>query len=96
LGTCGFHNHKTAHFRAETGYFLSLGADVIIGSAEIKLCASWVLSLREKRMVVKSMIAKTQNKFNVSIAGVKEQDTFKTVVLGIAWVTSTVRQADSI
>jgi len=39
---------------------------------------------------------KNSEQFNVSIAGVKEQDTFKTVVLGIAWVTSTVRQADSI
>lgn len=69
---------------------------MIIGSVEIKLYASWVLSLKEKRMVVKSIIAKTQNKFNVSIAEVEEQDTLQTVVLGIAWVTSTVRQADSI
>ena len=54
---------------------LSLGVvDVIIGSAEITLHASWVMSLKEKRMVVKSIIAKIQNKFNVSIAEVDEQD----------------------
>ena len=76
---------------------LSLGVvDVIIGSAEITLHASGVMSLKEKRMVVKSIIAKTQNKFNVSIAEVDEQDTLQTVVLGIAWVAGTVRQADGI
>ncbi len=76
---------------------LSLGVvDVIIGSAEITLHASWVMSLKEKRMVVKSIIAKIQNKFNVSIAEVDEQDSLQTVVLGIAWVTGTVRQADGI
>ena len=76
---------------------LSLGVvDVIIGSAEITLHASWVISLKEKRMVVKSIIAKIQNKFNVSIAEVDEQDSLQTVVLGIAWVTGTVRQVDGI
>ena len=55
-----------------------------------------VISLKEKRMVVKSIIAKIQNKFNVSIAEVDEQDSLQTVVLGIAWVTGTVRQADGI
>lgn len=76
---------------------LSLGVvDVIIGSAEITLHASWVISLKEKRMVVKSIIAKIQNKFNVSIAEVDEQDSLQTVVLGITWVTGTVRQADGI
>ncbi len=69
---------------------------MIIGTAEIKLYASWVSSLKEKRMVVKSIIAKTQHKFNVSIAEVAEQDTLQSIVLGIACVTGTVRQADSI
>ena len=69
---------------------------MIIGAVEIKLYASWVSSLKEKRMVVKSIIAKTQHKFNVSIAEVAEQDTLQSIVLGIACVTGTVRQADSI
>ena len=69
---------------------------MIIGTLTIKLYAPWVSSLKEKRMVVKSIIAKTRNKFNVSIAEVAEQDTLQTVLLGIAGVAGSVRQADSI
>jgi hypothetical protein len=69
---------------------------MIVGTAEIKLYAPWVYSLKEKRMVVKSIIAKTQNKFNVSIAEVGEQDTHQTIMIGIACVAGTVSQSDSI
>ena len=69
---------------------------MIIGTAEIKFYAPWVSSLKEKRMVVKSIIAKAQNKFNISIAEVDEQDTLQTIILGIACVAGTVRQSDSI
>jgi uncharacterized protein YlxP (DUF503 family) len=46
-------------------------------------------------MVVKSLIAKVQNKFHVSIAEVEEQDTHQTVVLGIACVSGTASLARS-
>ena len=69
---------------------------MIVGTAEIKLYAPWVFSLKEKRMIVKSLIARTRNKFNVSIAEIDEQDTHQTIVLGVACATTTVSQADSI
>lgn len=69
---------------------------MIIGTAQIKLYAPWVFSLKEKRMIVKSIVAKTKNKFNISIAEVAEQDTHQTIVLGLACVTESVAQADSI
>lgn len=69
---------------------------MIIGAVTIRLYAPWVHSLKEKRMVVKSIIAKLQNKFNVSIAEVDEQDTHQTIVLGIAYVAGTVTLADSV
>ena len=69
---------------------------MIIGTAVIKMYAPWVSSLKEKRMVVKSIIAKTQHKFNVAIAEVEEQDTYQTIVIGIACVTGTVSHSDSI
>lgn len=68
---------------------------MIIGAATVKLYASWVHSLKEKRTLVKSIIAKTRNKFNVSISEVAEQDTHQTIVLGLACVTGTVSHADS-
>lgn len=69
---------------------------MIVGTAEVKLYASWFTSLKEKRMISKSLIAQVRHKFNVSIAEIDEQDTHQTLILGIAWVTGSVRQSDSI
>ncbi|MEA5058472.1 MAG: DUF503 domain-containing protein [Candidatus Pelethousia sp.] len=68
---------------------------MIIEAATIKLYAPWVHSLKEKRMLVKSLLAKTKNKFNVSIAEVGEQDIHQTIVLGLACVSASVSHADS-
>ena len=69
---------------------------MIIGVAVINLYAPWVHSLKEKRMVVKSIISKVHNKFNISISEVDAQDIHQTVVLGIAYVTHNTKLADSI
>ena len=69
---------------------------MIVGSARIRLHARWVGSLKEKRMIEKGLIAKTRNRFNVSIAEVDEQDTCQTIVLGVVWVTGTMRNSDSV
>ena len=68
---------------------------MIVEPVIITLYAPWVHSLKEKRMAVKSLIAKIKNKFNVSIAEVDEQDTHRTIVLGLACVSTTVSHADS-
>lgn len=68
---------------------------MIIEAATIKLYVPWVHSLKEKRMVVKSLINKTKNKFNISISEVDEQDIHQTIVLGLACVAGTVSHADS-
>lgn len=69
---------------------------MIIETLEIKLYASWVHSLKEKRMIVKSLIAKIRNKFNVSIAEVDDQDVHQSIVLGLACVAGNTALADSI
>ena len=63
---------------------------------KIKLRASWVHSLKEKRMVVKSIVEKAKHKFNISIAEVDRQDIHKSIVIGFACVTNEVRHADEI
>lgn len=68
---------------------------MIVETVIITLYAPWVHSLKEKRMAVKSLIAKIKNKFNVSVAEVDEQDTHRTIVLGLACVSTTVSHADS-
>lgn len=69
---------------------------MIIGIFKIKIIIPWARSLKEKRMVVKSICAKARGKFNVSIAEVEFQDIYQTAVLGISYVTSDRAQADSI
>jgi len=68
---------------------------MIVEAATIKLYAPLVHSLKEKRMVVKSLINKAKNKFNISISEVDAQDIHQTIVLGLACVTGTVSHADS-
>ncbi len=69
---------------------------MIIAAAEIKLHLPWVHSLKEKRMVVKSLCAKVKNQFNVSIAETEEQDIHQIAVLGFAGIAGDRAQADSI
>ncbi|GKX67382.1 DUF503 domain-containing protein [Inconstantimicrobium mannanitabidum] len=62
---------------------------------KITLRASWVHSLKEKRMVVKSLLQRLKNKFNVSVGEVDEQDIHQTIVIGIVAVCGTSAQASS-
>jgi uncharacterized protein YlxP (DUF503 family) len=69
---------------------------MVIGVVKVKIYTPWVHSLKEKRMVVKSLSAKVRNKFNVSIAEVEDQDIHQSVVLAFACVAGDKTQADSI
>lgn len=46
------------------------------------------LSLKDKRQVVKSIMARVRNEFNVSIAEVDDQDLWQSAILGIASVST--------
>ena len=62
---------------------------------KVKLRAKWVHSLKEKRMVVKSLVKKLQNKFNISVSEIDNQDVHQSIVIGIAGICLDSRQADS-
>ena len=62
---------------------------------EVTLRASWVHSLKEKRMVVKSIVQKLKNKFNISVAEVEDQDIHNKIVIGIAGICANSAQVDS-
>ena len=66
-----------------------------VGILTVTLRADWVHSLKEKRMVVRSLCDRVRNRFNVSIAEVEAQDLHQRVVLGIACVAGDAAQADS-
>ena len=61
----------------------------------ITLRASWVHSLKEKRMIVKSITQRLKNKFNISVAEIDEQDIHQTIVIGIAGICGSAAQMDS-
>ena len=62
---------------------------------KITLRASWVHSLKEKRMVVKSIVQRLKNKFYVSVGEVHEQDIHQIIVIGISAVCGDQKQVDS-
>ena len=61
-----------------------------------RLRAPWVHSLKEKRMLVKSLVAQLQNRFHVSAAEVDEQDTHQIAVIGVAAIVPHHAMADSL
>lgn len=61
-----------------------------------RLHAPWVHSLKEKRMIVKSLVAKLQNKYHVSVAEIDEQDTHQIIVIGVAAIVPHNAMADSL
>ena len=61
-----------------------------------RLHAEWVRSLKEKRMIVKSLIARLQNRFHVSAAEIDEQDTLQIIVIGAAAIVPNNAAADSL
>ena len=67
-----------------------------IAAVTFRLRASWVHSLKEKRMIVKSLVAKLQNKFHVSAAEIDEQDTHQIIVIGVASIVPHNAMADSL
>ncbi|MDL2280389.1 DUF503 domain-containing protein [Selenomonadales bacterium OttesenSCG-928-I06] len=69
---------------------------MLVGTLEIKLYASWVNSLKGKRMILQRLISKIKNTFNVSVAEVDMQDNHKILVIGIASVTNDSSHLDSI
>ena len=69
---------------------------MIIAAITFRLHAPWVHSLKEKRMIVKSILAKLQTRFHVSAAEIDEQDTHQIIVIGVAAIVPHNAMADSL
>ena len=63
------------------------GSDLITLSAKLTFHIAHANSLKDKRMVVRSLIDKTRRKFNAAIAEVDTQDMHRTLTLGVAVVS---------
>ncbi|MEG1148600.1 MAG: DUF503 domain-containing protein [Niameybacter sp.] len=69
---------------------------MIIAMCKLKLYAPWVHSLKEKRMIVKSLLGKVRNKFSVSIAEVDAMDVHQTIIVGFSIVTNETKMANTV
>jgi uncharacterized protein YlxP (DUF503 family) len=65
-----------------------------VGVARVALQLAENNSLKGKRTVVKSVVQRVRNRFNVAIAEVDTQDTWETVTLGIVCVSDDPRHAN--
>ena len=61
---------------------------MVIGTLTLHLFLPSVHSLKEKRSITKSVIARLRNEFNVSVAEVAEQDRWQLAVIGAACVSA--------
>jgi uncharacterized protein YlxP (DUF503 family) len=68
---------------------------VVVGTARISLYIQDNHSLKEKRKIVKSVIAKVHHRFNASIAEVDSNDKWQMIGLGISVVGNDRRFVNS-
>lgn len=59
-----------------------------IGTCTIGLSVPVAQNLKEKRRVVKSILARVRNEFNVSIAEVDDHDLYQSALIGVACVST--------
>ncbi len=69
---------------------------MIVCVLTLRLHVPWVHSLKEKRMEVKSLLAKLRNKFNIAAAEADEQDSHAFIVIQTVALAADNAQADSI
>ena len=67
---------------------------MLIGTAQVELYLPGMLSLKEKRFVLKSLKTRIRNDFNVSVAEVDFQDKWQRACLGVACVSNDRRFLD--
>lgn len=68
---------------------------MVVGSMKIELFLHDNHSLKGKRKIVKSIVNKTKNKFNVAIAEVGSNDKWQKIELGVSAVGNDRRHIDS-
>jgi uncharacterized protein YlxP (DUF503 family) len=69
---------------------------MIVGVCTIELRMQGTRSLKAKRQVLKSIITRVKNNFNVAIAEVDHQDKWQRALLGVAVVSTAHDHANGI
>jgi len=69
---------------------------MVVGVSQITLHLPGGHSLKDKRQVVKSIIARVRQRFEVAIAEVDEQDHWQIAKLGVSCVSNSSQHIDEI
>lgn len=69
---------------------------MVVGVARVVLHIPASRSLKDKRQVLKSLIAQVQNRFQVAVSEVDRHDQWQVGVLGLACVSTSGGHADEI
>jgi uncharacterized protein YlxP (DUF503 family) len=67
---------------------------MVIGSLTVNLQVPTSTSLKDKRQVVRSLVARLRQTFNVAVAEVGDQDLWQSAVIGVVCVSADSRHAD--
>ena len=69
---------------------------MFIGVSQITLHLPDSQSLKDKRQIIKSVMARVRNRFDVAIAEVEEQERWQIAMLGISCVSNSRQHADEV
>ena len=69
---------------------------MVVGISQITLHLPECHSLKDKRQVIKSVLARARQRFEVAIAEVENQDLWQSAVLGVSCVSNSGQHADEI
>jgi uncharacterized protein YlxP (DUF503 family) len=69
---------------------------MVVGTARVVLHIPGARSLKDKRQVVKSVLAQVQREFHIAAGEVERQDEWQIAVLGLACVSTSAAHADQI
>jgi len=61
---------------------------MVVAVCTIELDIPMAASLKDKRQVLKSVMARLRNEFNISVAEVDRQDSWQTAVIAVVTVSS--------
>lgn len=59
---------------------------MLVATCVVEMSLDGVYSLKEKRSIVKSILARLPNQFNLAVAEVDHQDVWQTAVIGLVTV----------
>ncbi len=67
---------------------------MVVGLMTVELYLGDIFSLKEKRQIIKSIIERIKNRYNVSIAEVDKQNVKRHAVIGMACVSNSNKLVD--